>query len=151
MGCRYHLIATSSDKDTIKSEEESVKKDKERANVCGHHLQKPFPFWGLSCCLQCLICNKTDGLEIMLRGYICSSLHCGTIHCNTLASLFLDNYHPLGPLSNWKVNQPPAHLQLSSRGLQLTRSPVPAEEKHLCNIMVPPLCFTVDLERMCAL
>ncbi|KAL0984468.1 hypothetical protein UPYG_G00141940 [Umbra pygmaea] len=50
---------------------------------------------------------------------------------------------PPRPLSNWKVNQPPAHLQLSSRGLQLTRSPVPAEEKHLCNIMVPPLCFTI--------
>ncbi|KAL1007201.1 hypothetical protein UPYG_G00083370 [Umbra pygmaea] len=34
------------------------------------------------------------GLEIMLRDYICRSLHCGTILCNTLASLFLENYHP---------------------------------------------------------
>lgn len=40
--------ATSSDKDASKDRGKSVRRDKQRAMVCGHHLLNPF--WRLSCC-----------------------------------------------------------------------------------------------------
>ena len=98
-GYRLMLLVVTGTLAEHKTKEELVRKDKERAAVCVHHMWNHFPFLGLCCfCLHCTCCHfhlhQSSGIDsqslvlpigteclthVIKHGVFVPVIHC--LHC----------------------------------------------------------------------